>query len=114
MFEKLRERKCELSSERSRWGEPRRSSSRHIKMSFAQFSSSLPPSLSLKNRTGVVTGAASGIGRQVALHLARLGCAVLCADLNPLPREDVEGIRETQDGKLKTAEGVATHEREYR
>ena len=34
----------------------------------------------LKGRTAVVTGAASGIGRGMALELARLGCAVALVD----------------------------------
>lgn len=36
----------------------------------------------LKGRTALVTGAASGIGRGIALSLARRGCNVALADLN--------------------------------
>lgn len=54
-------------------------------MSFAKFAKSLPPSLSLAGRTALVTGSSSGIGRQVALHLARTGAKVLCTDLQPEP-----------------------------
>ena len=36
----------------------------------------------LKNRCGIVTGAASGIGQAAAVHLARMGAAVALVDLN--------------------------------
>src|SRR5215469_7275509 len=36
----------------------------------------------LENRTAVVTGAASGIGRAVAISLARRGCHLALADVN--------------------------------
>ena len=38
--------------------------------------------LELKNRTAVVTGAASGIGRAIATSLARRGCHLALADIN--------------------------------
>jgi NAD(P)-dependent dehydrogenase (short-subunit alcohol dehydrogenase family) len=45
----------------------------------------------LENRTAVVTGAASGIGRAVAMSLARRGCHLALADLNEA------GLGETVD-----------------
>ena len=36
----------------------------------------------LSNRTAVITGAASGIGRVIAVTLARRGCHLALADLN--------------------------------
>jgi NAD(P)-dependent dehydrogenase (short-subunit alcohol dehydrogenase family) len=38
--------------------------------------------MKLKNRTAVITGAASGIGRGIAVSLARRGCNLALADLN--------------------------------
>lgn len=43
----------------------------------------------LEGRTGVVTGAASGIGRAIALSLGRRGCHLALADVNE------EGLAET-------------------
>jgi NAD(P)-dependent dehydrogenase (short-subunit alcohol dehydrogenase family) len=43
----------------------------------------LPASLSLAGRTAIVTGSSSGLGRAIALRLARLGCNVVCSDLHP-------------------------------
>ena len=45
--------------------------------------------MKLRNRTAVITGAASGIGRGIAVSLARRGCNLALADLND------EGISET-------------------
>jgi 2-hydroxycyclohexanecarboxyl-CoA dehydrogenase len=45
--------------------------------------------MSLKNKTAVVTGAARGLGRAIALRLAREGAAVSVWDLNG------EGVKET-------------------
>ena len=45
----------------------------------------------LENRTAVVTGAASGIGRAIAISLARRGCHLALADVNEL------GLAETAD-----------------
>jgi NAD(P)-dependent dehydrogenase (short-subunit alcohol dehydrogenase family) len=50
--------------------------------------------LKLKNRTAVVTGAASGIGRAIAGSLARRGCHLALADID-------------HAGLLRTAESIA-------
>jgi NAD(P)-dependent dehydrogenase (short-subunit alcohol dehydrogenase family) len=42
----------------------------------------VPKTMELENKTAVVTGAASGIGRGIALSLARRGCHLALADLN--------------------------------
>jgi len=49
------------------------------------------PSFRLEDQVALVTGAASGIGREIALGLAEAGAAVGCVDLND-PRETVEAI----------------------
>jgi NAD(P)-dependent dehydrogenase (short-subunit alcohol dehydrogenase family) len=54
--------------------------------------------MKLRDRTAVVTGAASGIGRGTALALARRGCNLALADLNQ------EGLAET--AALAEAHGV--------
>ncbi|TXM96372.1 SDR family NAD(P)-dependent oxidoreductase, partial [Methylobacterium sp. WL103] len=48
------------------------------------------PNWNLKNRTAVVTGAASGIGRALAVGLAARGCNLALADRN------VAGLEETE------------------
>jgi NAD(P)-dependent dehydrogenase (short-subunit alcohol dehydrogenase family) len=55
----------------------------------------------LLDRTAVVTGAGSGIGRAIALLLARRGCRVALVDVN------VDGLAET-DAKIKDRGGVSS------
>ena len=38
--------------------------------------------MNLQNRVAVITGAGSGIGRAIALSLARRGCHLALADIN--------------------------------
>ncbi|KAB8356686.1 hypothetical protein FH972_024262 [Carpinus fangiana] len=40
----------------------------------------------LLNRTAIVTGSSSGVGRAIALRYSREGARVACADLRPTPR----------------------------
>jgi NAD(P)-dependent dehydrogenase (short-subunit alcohol dehydrogenase family) len=47
------------------------------------------PSFRLENQVALVTGAASGIGREIALGLAEAGADVGCVDL---PGSDLEGV----------------------
>src|SRR5271168_3390673 len=55
----------------------------------------MPGKMNLGNRTAVVTGAASGIGRGIAIALSRRSCHLALADVN--------------EGELaRTAEMVAT------
>lgn len=60
--------------------------------------------MNLRDRTAVVTGAASGIGRALALSLARRGCHLALADIN------AEGLAETarlvRSGRLLVSEHV--------
>lgn len=57
------------------------------------------------DRTAVVTGAASGIGRGIALSLARHGAAVVVADIRESPRE---GGAPTHERIEDETEGRAT------
>jgi NAD(P)-dependent dehydrogenase (short-subunit alcohol dehydrogenase family) len=54
--------------------------------------------MKLDNRTAVVTGAASGIGRAIAISLARRGCHLALADLNEA------GLAQTRE--RATSEGI--------
>jgi len=49
--------------------------------------------MSLSNRTAVVTGGASGIGREIALQLADAGANVVIADTSDRRQQAVEKIR---------------------
>lgn len=51
----------------------------------------------------VITGAGSGIGRALALNLARRGCALALADINP------SELKETAEMVRSTAYAVTTH-----
>ena len=51
--------------------------------------------MSLKGKVALVTGAASGIGRQAALTLAQKGAAVVIADLNQTAADAVAKTTET-------------------
>ncbi len=63
----------------------------------------------IDGRIGIVTGAASGIGRAAALHLARMGAGVALVDLNQAGLEEVrEGIeKETASPVLVFAADAA-------
>lgn len=57
----------------------------------------------LRERVGVVTGAASGIGRALAIELARAGCELALCDV------DAEGLEETRSQVQRSGSRVSTH-----
>jgi NAD(P)-dependent dehydrogenase (short-subunit alcohol dehydrogenase family) len=60
--------------------------------------------IDLSGRVAAVTGSSSGIGRGIALQLARQGAAVVCVDLRPEP--DARGYE--TDGGEPTHEAIVT------
>ena len=59
----------------------------------------------LDGRVAVITGAASGIGRSSALHMAEAGGAVLCADLDEAGAARTAAMITQQGGKA-TSQGL--------
>lgn len=59
--------------------------------------------MNLKGRTAVVTGAASGIGRALAVCLARRGCHLALADINEA------GLAETAEAAAPQGVRLSTH-----
>ncbi len=53
----------------------------------------------LKNRSAIVTGAARGIGRAIALRLASEGCQVVVDDIDPRGGLDTANAIEAQGGR---------------
>ena len=51
---------------------------------------------SIKDRFGIVTGAASGIGRATAVHLARMGAGVALVDLNQAGLKETRAVIQQQ------------------
>lgn len=60
----------------------------------------------LAGRIALVTGAASGIGRAVALRFGAEGAHVIAGDLTPAPRWDPDDLRAT-DEVIRSADGSA-------
>ena len=58
----------------------------------------MPGLMRLQNRTAVVTGAASGIGRAIAISLSRRGCHLALADVDEAKLEET--------GRMVAANGV--------
>ena len=61
------------------------------------------PDYNFTNRTVIVTGAASGIGREIALQIARAGANVVVADINMERKETVAHIN-NNDGRAIAVE----------
>lgn len=59
--------------------------------------------LTLKDKVAVITGAASGIGREISLELAREGCHIAVSDINE------DGLRETAEDAKKYGIKASTH-----
>ncbi len=57
----------------------------------------------LKNAVAAVTGAASGIGRGLAINLAREGCGLALADINP------DGLNQTAKMAKANGKKITTH-----
>jgi short-subunit dehydrogenase len=57
----------------------------------------------LHNRVAVITGAGSGIGREIALDLATRGCHIAAVDIRP------EGIEETAAAVRELGRHASTH-----
>ena len=55
--------------------------------------------LSLEGKVAMVTGAASGIGREIAVRLAEMGCAVAVLDKNPEGAIDTVAHVQQEGGK---------------
>src|SRR5579863_7142870 len=51
--------------------------------------------MNLENRTAVITGAASGIGRAIAISLARRGCHLALADVNDAGLSETERMAQS-------------------
>jgi 2-hydroxycyclohexanecarboxyl-CoA dehydrogenase len=66
--------------------------------------------MSLEGKVAVVTGAASGIGRAIALQLANDGAAVAVWDLNGAGAEETVAMITTEGGKAMACVGDAASE----
>jgi NAD(P)-dependent dehydrogenase (short-subunit alcohol dehydrogenase family) len=59
----------------------------------------------LHNKTSVITGSSSGLGRAIALRYSREGSNVVCADLKPTARPEVPEEAEIETHELIKKEG---------
>jgi NAD(P)-dependent dehydrogenase (short-subunit alcohol dehydrogenase family) len=64
--------------------------------------------MKLKNRTAVVTGAASGVGRAIALSLARRGCNLALADVQDAGLSETAGMAQSAQTHAANATPSAT------
>jgi len=68
--------------------------------------------MSLKDKVALVTGAASGIGKECAFHLSKAGAAIVIADLNLDGAKAVAKEIEAQGGKAIGIKMDVTNEQE--
>ncbi len=62
----------------------------------------------LKDKVCIVTGSSSGLGRAISLAYAKEGGRIVCADLKPEARPDVEAERAANtDDLIRKAGGSA-------
>lgn len=59
----------------------------------------LPPSYSLEGKAAIVTGAATGIGRAIAIEFARAGAHVVCVDIDGVNALATAATLEDSGGK---------------
>ena len=57
------------------------------------------PTSSPTRRTAIITGAASGLGRALAVRLGRDGWTIALADINPAGAEETKKLVETAGGE---------------
>jgi NAD(P)-dependent dehydrogenase (short-subunit alcohol dehydrogenase family) len=65
--------------------------------------------MKLKNRTAVITGAASGIGRAIAISLARRGCNLALADLNDAGISETARLAQAAEAASAGAVRITQH-----
>ena len=71
-------------------------------------------SLRLQDKVAIVTGSSSGLGRAIALRYSSEGAKVVCSDLSPAPRLQVDSESEpTHELIAKNGEGHLRADRRW-